>query len=68
MTRAAGREGLKILDMEIMRGHFTETLKQWRQAFRQNISRFVRIMMSALSACGNFTLLAANISFAVMMG
>ena len=38
MTRAAGRKGLKILDMRIMRGHYTETLKQWRQAFRQNIA------------------------------
>ena len=34
MTRAAGRQGLKILVMEIMRGHYAETLKQWRQAFR----------------------------------
>ena len=38
MTRAAGRKGLKILDMGIMRGHYTETLKQWQQAFRQNIA------------------------------
>jgi len=36
MTQAAGRQGLKIFDMEIMRGHYAETLKQWRQAFRQN--------------------------------
>ena len=34
MTRAAGCQGLKILEMEIMRGHYVETLKQWRQAFR----------------------------------
>ena len=26
MTRAAGRQRLKILDMEIMRGHYAETL------------------------------------------
>ena len=26
MTRVAGRQGLKILDMEIMRGHYAETL------------------------------------------
>ena len=38
MTHAAGRQGLKFLDMEIMRGHSTETLKRWRQAFRQNIA------------------------------
>ena len=39
MTRAAGRQGLKILEMEIMLGHYVETLKQLRQAFRQNIAR-----------------------------
>ena len=27
MTRTAGRQGLKILDMEIMRGHYAKTLK-----------------------------------------
>ena len=51
MTLAAGRQGLKILDMEIMRGHYAETLNQWRQAFRQNIAtvcqdydeRFIRV-------------------------
>ena len=51
MTLSAGREVLKILDMEIMRGHSTKTLKQWRQAFRQNIAtvrqdydeRFIRM-------------------------
>ena len=51
MTHAAGRQGLKTLDMEIMRGHYAETLKQWRQPFRQHIAtvrqhydkRFIRI-------------------------
>ena len=38
ITHAAGRQGLKILDMEIMRDHYAKTLKQWRQAFRQNIA------------------------------
>ena len=51
MTRAAGRQGLKILDLKIMRGHYTETLKQWWQASHQNIAtvhqdydeRFIRM-------------------------
>ena len=51
MTRAAGRQRLKILDMEILRGHYAKTLEQWRQAFRQNIAtvrqnydeRFIRM-------------------------
>ena len=59
MTRAAGRQGLKILDMEIMRGHYAETLKQWRQPFRQNIAtvrqdydeRFIRMWEFYLISC-----------------
>jgi len=62
MTRAAGRQGLKILDMEIMRGHYAETLKQWRQAFRQNIAtvrqdydeRFIRMWEFYLIGCEYF--------------
>ena len=62
MTRAAGREGLKILDMKIMRGHSTETLKQWRQAARQNIAtvrqdydeRFIRMWEFYLISCEYF--------------
>ena len=62
MTRAAGRQGLKILDMEIMRGHSTETLKRWRQAFRQNIAtvrqdydeRFIRMWKFYLISCEYF--------------
>ena len=62
MTRAAGREGLKILDIEIMRGHSTETLKQWRQASRQNIAtvrqdydeRFIRMWEFYLIGCEYF--------------
>ena len=62
MIRAAGREGLKILDMEIMRGHSTESLKQWRQASRQNIAtvrqnhdeRFIRMWEFYLIGFGYF--------------
>ena len=62
MTRAAGRQGLKILDIEIMRGHYAETLKQWRQAFHQNIAtvlqnydeRFIRMWEIYLISCEYF--------------
>ena len=62
MARAAGREGLKILDMEIMCGHSTETLKRWRQAFRQNIAtvrqdydkRFIHMWEFYLISCEYF--------------
>ena len=62
MTRAAGLQGLKILDMKIMHGHYTETLKQWRQAPRQNIAtvrqdydeRFIRMWEFYLISCEYF--------------
>jgi len=62
MTRAAGRQGLKILDMEIMRGHYAETLKHWRQAFHQNIAtvrqdydeRFIHMWEFYLIGCEYF--------------
>ena len=62
MTRAAGRQGLKTLNMKIMRGHYTETLKQWRQASRQNIAtvrqdydeRFIRMSEFYLISCEYF--------------
>ena len=62
MTLAAGRQGLQFLDMEIMRGHYAETLNQWRQAFRQNIAtvrqdydeRFIRMWEFYLISCEYF--------------
>ena len=63
MTRVVGRQGLKIPNMEIMRGHYAETLKQWRQAFRQNIAtvrqdydeRFIRMWKFYLIGCEYFS-------------
>jgi cyclopropane-fatty-acyl-phospholipid synthase len=62
MTRRAGRQGLKIFDMEIMRGDYAETLEQWQQAFRQNIAtvrqdcneRFIRMWGFYLIGCEYF--------------
>ena len=68
MTLSAGREVLKILDMEIMRGHSTKTLKQWRQALRQNNATIGQDYDERFIRMWKFTLLAANISFAVRMG
>ena len=57
-----GRQGLKILDMEIMRGHYAETLKQWQQASLRNIEtvhqdydeRFTRMWEFYLIGCEYF--------------
>ncbi len=51
VTAAASQQGLKILDIEIMSGHYEETLKHWRRAFFANIvmvrrhydERFIRM-------------------------
>ena len=51
VTAAASQQGLKILDIEIMSGHYEETLKHWRRAFFANIAmvrrhydeRFIRM-------------------------
>ena len=63
MTRAAGRQGLKILDIEIICGHYAETLNQLRYAFRQNIAtvrhgydeRFIRMWEFYLIGCEYFS-------------
>jgi cyclopropane-fatty-acyl-phospholipid synthase len=62
MKCAAGRSELKILDMEIMRGHYAETVKQWRQVFRRNIAtvlqeydeRFIHMWEFDLIGCEYF--------------
>ena len=37
MVAATEMQGLIILDLEIMRGHYAETPKQWRLNFHNNI-------------------------------
>jgi cyclopropane-fatty-acyl-phospholipid synthase len=62
MTRAAGQKGLKILDIEIMRGHYAETLQHWHRSFRENIAavreeydeRFIRMWEFYLAGCEYF--------------
>ena len=62
LVRAAEAGGLKILDMEIMRGHYAETLLHWRMRFLRNRDRitalyderFVRIWEFYLAGCEYF--------------
>ena len=76
MTQAAGRQGLKIFDMEIMRGHYAETLKQWRQAFRQDGAtvrqdydeRFIRMWEFYLAGCEYFFRSQAGMVFQLQLG
>ena len=36
LVRATDRRRLKITDMEVMRGHYAETLRHWRLRFLEN--------------------------------
>jgi cyclopropane-fatty-acyl-phospholipid synthase len=62
VSAAAIRHGLKITDVEIMSGHYEETLKQWRQAFFKNCAsvrqydddRFIRMWEFYLAGCEYF--------------
>ena len=62
LVSAAEARWLKILDMEIMRGHYAKTLRHWRARFlaqRRRITelyddRFVRMWEFYLVECGYF--------------
>ena len=43
LVRAAEAGGLKILNMEIMRGHYAETLLHWRMRFLRNRDRITAL-------------------------
>ena len=62
VSAAAIRQGLKITDVEIMGGHYEETLKQWRQVFVKNCfnvrqhydDQFIHIWEFYLAGCEYF--------------
>ncbi|MDA9639920.1 cyclopropane-fatty-acyl-phospholipid synthase family protein [SAR116 cluster bacterium] len=62
MIKATEGRGLKLLDLEIMRGHYAETLREWRLKFMEQKpkiealydSRFVRMWEFYLVGCEYF--------------
>ena len=62
LVRATEGRGIKIMDMEVMRGHYAETLRHWRQRFlaqRERMTgiydaRFVRMWEFYLLGCEYF--------------
>lgn len=76
VTAAASQHGLKILDIEIMSGHYEETLKQWRRAFFANIAtvrthydeRFIRMWEFYLAGCEYFFRSQAGMVFQLQLG
>ena len=43
MVRAAESQGLKLVDMEVLRGHYAETLRHWRHRFLTDRDRMVQL-------------------------
>lgn len=62
MMRAIEKTGLKIIDVEILRMHYAQTLKLWREAFEKNKDRistdydekFTRMWRFYLQTCENY--------------
>ena len=62
LVRATDRRRLKITDMEVMRGHYAETLRHWRLRFLENHAkiealygpRFIRMWEFYLLGCEYF--------------
>ena len=43
MVRAAESRGLKLVDMEVLRGHYAETLRHWRHRFLTDRDHMVQL-------------------------
>jgi len=75
ITATASQQGLKIMDIEVMSGHYEETLKQWRAAFFDNIAlirhhyddRFIRMWEFYLAGCEYFFRSQAGMVFQIQL-
>jgi cyclopropane-fatty-acyl-phospholipid synthase len=76
MVQSTEMQGLKILDMEIMRGHYAETLKKWRQNFHDSMDeiqlhyddRFIRMWDFYLVGCECFFRLQQGMVMQLQLG
>jgi len=76
MTAAASKQGLKIIDIEVMTGHYEKTLQKWRHAFFKNISnvqnhydeKFIRMWEFYLVGCEYFFRSQAGMVFQIQLG
>ena len=60
--------GLKVLDMEVMRGHYAETLRHWRLRFQQHDERMTEIHDARFVRMWNFYLLGCEYFFRCQHG
>ena len=63
MVAATEMQGLKILDLEIMSGHYAETLKQWRLNFHSNVDDLRKHYDDTFIRMWNFYLLGCEYFF-----
>ena len=60
MTHAIEKTSLKITDIEVMRLHYAETLKKWREKFFKNKSFLPKTYDEKFSRMWEFYLLASE--------
>jgi cyclopropane-fatty-acyl-phospholipid synthase len=60
---AVERAGLWVTDIEILRLHYAETIKAWRERFQRNRARFVQMFDERFCRMWEFYLSGAEVSF-----
>ncbi len=68
MIVATEHQGLKIIDLEIMRGHYAETLRHWRTNFHANISEIRKVYDERFVRMWDFYLLGCEYFFRTQQG
>ena len=68
LMKASEGRGLKVLDMEVMRGHYAETLRHWRLRFQQHDERMTEIHDARFVRMWNFYLLGCEYFFRCQHG
>jgi cyclopropane-fatty-acyl-phospholipid synthase len=60
---AIERAGLRVCDIEVLRGHYAETLKAWRERFAARREEAVRLYDDRFARMWEFYLASAEMSF-----
>src|SRR6185437_4299810 len=63
LTAAVERAGLFVTDVEILRLHYAETLKEWRTRFRKNWAKAAALYDERFCRMWEFYLAAAEMTF-----
>jgi cyclopropane-fatty-acyl-phospholipid synthase len=63
MTAAIERSGLYVTDVEVLRLHYAETLKEWRARFLKNWAKAAALFDERFCRMWEFYLAAAEMTF-----